>query len=149
MDGLGPGFGGVGNDATVESSQLSAVRFCKRYEISVGDLTGGKKTRAIKIPRIENTDVVRPEEVAGQGAKFREQSSDSGSGRTARRVWIPGITDNSRHGIFGEWTSSPGFAVTGRKPNVDSVVMDVRRIKKRDQHVYVQQEGSHVSSSRN
>ena len=56
----------VGDDTAIERGQLATVCNCKREKIAVRDLTAGEQARRVELSRIQQADVARPEDVAGQ-----------------------------------------------------------------------------------
>jgi hypothetical protein len=72
----------------------------------------------------------------------------SGRGRCAERVRISPMTDDAQHSVFGQWTGRPELASHLCKPVVGGVMVGMRRIDQRNQHVGIEQKCHQGNSSR-
>jgi hypothetical protein len=146
MESLWPVDHCVGYQARVEGRQLASPFECKCEQVTIRDLRGVEEPTAIHTACIQQRNIGRPEFVTGQGSQRYEQP---GNGcRSACGVRISGMANDAQQAIFGERAGRPGLFPVRRKPFVRAVVLNVRWIDQRDQHIDVEKEAGQGNSSR-
>jgi hypothetical protein len=69
--------------------------------------------------------------------------------RTARRVGISGVPDDTKESVFCEWAGSPGTPPRFGKPLMGPVMLNMTAVYQRYQDIDIQEKPGQLNSSRN
>jgi hypothetical protein len=136
----------IRNDLLVEGGQLATMRYRQGQQIAIGYLGGFQQAGAVNTRPIQKREVVGPEFVTGQRQEFRQEFGHRGW--CPRRTGISGMSDDPEHSILSEGTGCPRLHAGFAKPGMRKVVLHVRRVDQRNQHIDIQQIARQRSSSR-
>ena len=137
----------IHNQTPVESRQLPFVGTCQRQQIAISHLAGTQQTFRVYHLGVQQADIVWPKHITGECSQALHQLCYLRW--RAWRIRIAGMTHNAQHTILRQWAGCPRPFPLRREPPMRRIVLDMRWINQRDQHVYIEQKTPHGNSSRN
>lgn len=102
------------------------MRMCKREKVTIGDVSGVQQPPGVRLRRIQQRNIVRPESMPWQFSK-RSQHPGHNRGR-AGRIRISRMADNAEYAIFRQRAGGPGLMPFRREPGMRAIVLHMDRI---------------------
>jgi hypothetical protein len=134
------------DDPFVERREQPLFRSRQGQEIDVRQVGRVKQSIAHDEGLVHYADVVGPEDVARHGPVFPENIRDHRRGSGA--IWIASTAEYSDDPVFRNGATRPRSRSFRQEPLGGDPMVYMVRIEERDEHVDVQQERLHGSSSR-
>ncbi|HYN63991.1 MAG TPA: hypothetical protein VES36_05250 [Candidatus Limnocylindrales bacterium] len=100
-----------------------------------------QQARGVDAFAVHQADVVGPEHVAWQFAQADQNARDGGW--RAGGVGVARVAHDAQQAHFGERAGGPALLALARKPVVRRVVLHMRGVDQRDQHIDVEQVACH------
>ena len=134
----------IHRDAAVQGGEFTLSPRCKPKEIGIGYMRMGND--GIGFEDVQYTQILNPEMMTGCITNLLKNGTHSGNiSRPVRVLRMTGYADKT---VFGKGTCRPCLLPLVNEPLMRQVMMDMRRIGQRQQHIDVEKIRRQGSSSR-
>lgn len=132
---FGAAHGGERN-ASIQCDEPAAILHGKREEIDVGNLTRAEQTASLECLRVDNRNIIGPENVPRPGDLRRQQRQRI---RYAARTDVASARKHAQKSVLRQRTTGPAVGLIVSPPRERLAMMDMRRIEEREQDIHVEQ----------
>jgi hypothetical protein len=105
-------------------------------EITVGDLGGMHQTSRVDTAGIHEADIVGPKPMPRKYSHAGQTSSDRR--RCSRGIRVSGMAHDAQQAVLSHRAGSPGSVPLVRKPLMRRLMLNMRRVHERYEHVYIE-----------
>ena len=110
-------------------------------QVGVGELARLQQPGTIHTALVEQAEPIGSELVLGMADQCRNQGRHHR--RRPRTVGIARLAQDAQHGVLGERGGGPTVRLGGCEPAMRCFVMHMTPIQQGDQHVHIEQSGTH------